>query len=107
MLLKFLTNLFKPKDNSALIALLKSDASVVIDVRTTGEFNSGHMTGSINIPLGELPKNVAKIQKMNKSVVVCCASGMRSKQAEMMLKSQGIDAQNGGSWSAVQRLKQS
>jgi len=35
---------------------------------------------------------------MNKPIVFCCASGMRSGSAASMLKREGIEAYNGGSW---------
>ena len=34
--------------------LLKSEKTVIVDVRTPGEFMGGHVAGSINIPLNEI-----------------------------------------------------
>ena len=101
-------NLFKKADNTALIAALKSGQAVVIDVRTKGEFMSGHVADSLNIPLNEISANVAKIKKMDKTIVFCCASGNRSGQATRLLQAQGLDnIHNGGSWSNVNSLKSS
>lgn len=99
-------NLFKTKDNSALEATIKNDQTVVIDVRTRGEYMGGHVANSLNIPLDEIPANVAKIKKMNKTIVLCCASGNRSGQATRFLKDQGLEnVHNGGSWTDVNHLK--
>ncbi len=72
----------------------------IVDVRTPGEFMGGHVVGSINIPLQELPHRIDEFKKMKK-VVLCCASGARSMQATAYLRNQGVDCVNGGSWLQV------
>lgn len=76
--------------------------AVIIDVRTPGEFQGGHIKGTKNIPLNTLGNQVDNIKKLNKPVIACCASGMRSAQATSILKSNGIEAMNGGSWSSLE-----
>ena len=75
---------------------------IVIDVRSQDEFMGGHVAGSINIPLNEIPEKVNAIKAMGESIVLCCASGNRSGQAQRFLMAQGIDCVNGGSWLDVQ-----
>ncbi len=72
----------------------------IVDVRTPGEFMGGHVAGSINIPLNELPHRVDEFKNMKK-VILCCASGGRSMQATGFLRAQGVNCENGGSWLAV------
>ena len=99
-------NLFSTKDNSALGAVIKDKQTVIIDVRSRGEYMGGHVAGSLNIPLDELPANVSKIKKMNKAIVFCCASGNRSGQATRFIQQQGVEnIYNGGSWTSVNNLK--
>ncbi|MGV8878119.1 MAG: rhodanese-like domain-containing protein [Sphingobacteriaceae bacterium] len=82
--------------------LLKSGAQI-IDVRTKEEFKIGNIKGSVNIPLQVLQNNFSKIKK-DKSVITCCASGMRSASAKGMLKSNGFtEVHNGGSWISLQQ----
>ncbi len=76
--------------------------AVIIDVRTYEEFGSGHIQGSKNIPLQVIGNKVNDIKKLNKPVIVCCRSGMRSAQAESILKNNGIDVINGGGWTSLQ-----
>jgi len=77
--------------------LLESGAQI-IDVRTKGEFQSGHIKGAVNIPLDSLKNNLSKLKK-GKPVITCCASGMRSASAKGLLKANGFaDVHNGGSW---------
>ncbi len=81
---------------------LVAGGAIIIDVRTRGEFQSGHIKGSINIPLDSLRNNFAKIKK-NKPVITCCASGMRSASAKSLLKTSGYsEVYNGGSWYSLQ-----
>lgn len=79
------------------------NGAVIIDVRTQGEFQGGHIKGSKNIPLNTIENQIESIKKMNKPVIACCASGMRSAQAASILKSNGIDAMNGGGWSSLEK----
>lgn len=72
--------------------------AIIIDVRTSGEFSSGHIKGSKNIPLNTISSQIETIKKLHKPVIVCCASGMRSSQAASILKSNGIETMNGGGW---------
>ncbi|MFA6260823.1 MAG: rhodanese-like domain-containing protein [Bacteroidia bacterium] len=73
-------------------------SKTIIDVRTPGEFMGGHVAGSINIPLQELPQRIDEIKAIHTPIVLCCASGNRSGQASAYLKSMGIACENGGSW---------
>ncbi len=77
--------------------------AVIIDVRTSGEFQGGHIKGSKNIPLNTIGNQIESIKKMNKPVIACCASGMRSSQATTILKSNGIEVINGGGWASLQK----
>ncbi|MBS1589795.1 MAG: rhodanese-like domain-containing protein [Bacteroidetes bacterium] len=80
---------------------LVSNGAQIIDVRTPGEFNSGHIKGSVNIPLQNLNGQLSKIKK-DKPVVTCCASGMRSASAKSILKANGFsEVYNGGGWTSL------
>jgi len=76
---------------------LISEGAIIVDVRTTGEYSNGHLKKSINIPLDKLSSQLSKLKK-DKVIITCCASGMRSASAKSILKSNGYEAHNGGSW---------
>jgi len=76
--------------------------AVIIDVRTVGEFREGHIKNSKNIPLDTISSKVNEIKRLEKPVIVCCRSGMRSAQANSILKSNGIDSMNGGGWQSLE-----
>ncbi len=90
--------------NKEKLAQMIQDGAVIVDVRSPGEFQSGHVQGSKNIPLPEIDKKLVEISKWNKPVILCCASGMRSGQATSKLKKFGVEAENGGGWAKVNQL---
>jgi rhodanese-related sulfurtransferase len=96
----FFKNLFKP---SADFAKLVKEGAVIVDVRTKGEFQAGHIEGSKNIPLDTVKNEVEKLKKLNKPIVTVCRSGNRSAMAKSILSSAGIDAYNGGAWTNLKR----
>jgi hypothetical protein len=89
---------FGPKVN---YAQLVKDGAIIIDVRTKGEYQQGHIKGSQNIPLDVLSSNLSKLNK-EKTIITCCASGMRSAQAKSILLSNGFsNVHNGGGWNGL------
>ena len=76
----------------------------VVDVRTPEEFMGGNVAGSINIPLQQITSRVSEIKALQQPIILCCASGGRSEQATMYLKSHGVECENGGSWLEVNAM---
>lgn len=74
----------------------------IADVRTPAEFALGHVPGSINIPLNELPERITEFKQMQQPLLICCASGIRSAQATLILNQNGIPCNNAGSWMNIQ-----
>jgi phage shock protein E len=71
--------------------------AVVIDVRTVGEFESGHLEGALNIPVQEIARVDLSFVKKDQPVVVYCRSGNRSGSAQQILQSKGYNqVHNGG-----------
>ena len=80
---------------------LLEDGASIVDVRTPGEFNSGNIKGSTNISLDKFQSNIKEIEKLNKAVIFCCASGVRSGRATSIAKARGIESYNGGGWRSL------
>ena len=91
------------KRNKQIADYLSNDA-IILDVRTQQEYNSGAIIGSKHIPLQDLRNHVNTLKKLNKSFVVCCASGIRSSKATKFLNLNNIDAINGGGWQSLKHL---
>ncbi|MGW2181377.1 rhodanese-like domain-containing protein [Streptomyces sp. NPDC001732] len=66
----------------------------VIDVRAPGEYASGHVPGALNIPLDRLPEAVPalKAAAARGSLLMVCASGVRSTRACDILAAADVDA---------------
>jgi rhodanese-related sulfurtransferase len=77
---------------------LLANGGIILDVRTKGEFGSGNIKGSKNVPLDTLSTFLNKLDKKT-PIITCCASGMRSGSAKKLLKSNGFtQVYNGGGW---------
>ena len=69
-----------------------SDSSVtLVDVRTPGEFTSGHISGALNIDFesGSFEQDIQKLDK-TKVYAVYCRSGNRSGQATNLMAKDGF-----------------
>jgi len=85
----------------AMLPELRKNGAMLIDVRSAGEFASGHAPGTINIPLQELGSRLGEIPKSS-PVVLCCASGTRSGMAKLLLRTKGYSmVHNVGTWSKL------
>lgn len=77
-----------PAVQSPLKALLDGKA-LVVDVRTPGEFASGHHSRAVNIPVDQVESRIKEFGDKSKPIVVYCASGVRSSRAKQTLESAG------------------
>ncbi len=83
------TLLTVPHSTPAVIAgALVAQRVRVLDVRTLAEHAAGHIVGSLNIPLGQLPARLAEIPT-DRPVVVQCQGGLRSAIAASLLQAHG------------------
>ena len=78
-----------------------NNGAVILDVRTQREWDSGHIENSIHMPLKDLNNRVAEVKALNKPIIACCESGVRSAKAAKFLVINNIDAINGGGWISV------
>jgi phage shock protein E len=102
-MLSIFKNLFK--SNSVDLTQLIKDGAIIIDVRSKSEFATGHVKGSINIPLEQIGSSVEKLKSYN-NIITCCRSGNRSSMAKKTLESVGLrNVVNGGSWQNVNQYK--
>ena len=61
--------------NDGFLTVQNTAGSVLIDVRTEDEFDSGHIPGSINIPLDSLESVYDEISDEETPIFVYCRSG--------------------------------
>jgi len=84
---------------------LKSGA-MVIDVRSPGEFDSGHLLQAYNMPLDRIEVLVAStVRDKSKVLLLHCASGIRSSMAKKRLLDLGYkNVFNLGSYSRAEKI---
>lgn len=80
------------------------DAPLLLDVRTEQEWKTGHVTGSVNLPLSQMHRRLDEIPA-DREVALICRTGYRSSMAASLLESAGysrlLDCVGGmDAWSA-------
>jgi adenylyltransferase/sulfurtransferase len=77
-----------PREVKDLLA--RDPNSLFVDVREQWEAETARITGSVLIPLGEIPSNLQRLENAEQ-VVFFCHHGMRSLDAAAWLRSQGVE----------------
>lgn len=80
----FLSNSTKQEPTESL-----ANNTVVYDVRTSAEFDSGHAEDAILLPLASMQAGVLPQVEKDTPIAVYCRSGNRSSQAAQILKEAG------------------
>lgn len=74
--------------------LTGGERCTLVDVREYPEYAAGRVPGSRLIPLGELERRAAELDR-NKPIYVMCRSGRRSSEAQRKLREAGfVDVRN-------------
>ena len=74
-----------------LISLSNNDSALIVDLRDSDTFNSGHITSSINVPAKDISRRSNELVKTDKSIVLVCETGGASTNAGENLKKEGIE----------------
>jgi rhodanese-related sulfurtransferase len=78
-----------PREVKDLLA--RDDKVLFVDVREPWEYDAAHIEGSVLIPLGQIPSNLARLENAGQ-LVLFCHHGMRSLDAAAWLRAQGVEA---------------
>lgn len=76
--------------DGAELSSLAAEGVRVVDVRTAGEFEAGHIPGAENVPLGGLAA-AAEGWNPAEPVALYCATGSRSAEGAATLRSLGFE----------------
>ena len=96
-----LLSLFGVKSREQKVKEAIEEGAVIVDVRTPQEYNEGHISNSLNIPLNQIEARVSTLKKKEKTIILCCKSGGRAGRAKAILTKNGLKAVNGGSWGGL------
>jgi rhodanese-related sulfurtransferase len=81
-------------------SLAEAGSGVVVDVREHHEWSRGHAAGARHMPLDALPNRYRELPR-DRTVLVICASGNRSRAGARYLASLGFDARSVGGGTAA------
>ncbi|MBE0502222.1 MAG: rhodanese-like domain-containing protein [Desulfuromonadales bacterium] len=71
---------------------MKNVQPLLLDVRTPGEFQSGHIKGAVLIPVQQLQKQLAALTPhKEREILIYCATGNRSTVAARILIENGFE----------------
>ena len=84
---------------STLEEILEENNYTIVDVRTSEEYKEGHVKKAINIPYDEIDENV-ELDK-EKTILVYCRSGRRSKVAYDQLTSLSYEVYDLGAYDSL------
>jgi hydroxyacylglutathione hydrolase len=76
-------------DADGVARRLAAGSALVIDVRSTAEWQAGHIPGARHIPLGELTRKASTLPR-ERPIVVHCQGGARSAIAASLLQAEGV-----------------
>ena len=86
VMMKFNKNIVNVSGTEASKLIRETKDLIVLDVRTKGEYASGHINGSKLMPVNEISSRVSELEKFRgRPILVHCASGGRSPKAVTIL----------------------
>ncbi|WP_047244963.1 rhodanese-like domain-containing protein [Maribacter thermophilus] len=98
--MSFFSSLFKSKSSENINILnaeefqneIKNKKVRLVDVRTSGEYNSGHIKNAVNVDFFNRTAFQKFFSKLNKEepIYLYCRSGNRSRKAAYMLEKMGF-----------------
>lgn len=79
------------RDSASLSAYLsENDTAILLDVRSPGEYESGHIPNAILFPVEEIAQRAEEVLKDKEApIIVYCHSGHRSAKAAKILRNAG------------------
>ena len=82
----------RPDFDGELARYRETPGAVLLDVRAPQEYAGGHVPGSQNVPLNQLPRQIgALVPDLGTPVFVYCLSGARSSRAAALLRRMGYE----------------
>lgn len=74
------------------VMLINRENGIVVDVRDSKEFHSGHIGNAVNLPFAELKARVGELEKYKKRpLILSCAAGDRAAKGAVVLRKHGFE----------------
>lgn len=72
--------------------LINREDAVVLDVRSDGEFNQGHIVNSVNIPQKSVQEQLSKLEKYRgRPIITACRTGQIAQGVGSVLRKNGFE----------------
>jgi rhodanese-related sulfurtransferase len=72
--------------------LINREDAVVLDVRSDGEFNQGHIVNALNIPQKSIQEQLSKLGKYRKRpIIMACRNGQAASGVGSTLRKNGFE----------------
>lgn len=72
--------------------LINREDAVVLDVRSDGEFNQGHIVNAVNIPQKSVQEQLSKLEKYRgRPIITACRTGQVAVNVGSTLKKNGFE----------------
>lgn len=82
----------KPMTSTEVVTALNSDSAVLVDVRSTNDYQAGHIHGAINIPHTKIAGRKSELEKhSNKTIVLVDQMGQHAGTAGKILSKEGFN----------------
>jgi phage shock protein E len=91
LLVFFLTKGNDLQADKSIVSEKIKNGALVVDVRTVGEFQSGHFPNAVNIPIDQTSDRITEYgSDKNKDIILYCQSGARASSVKRMLEKAGF-----------------
>ena len=75
-----------------LETIMRDNNVFLIDVRSSREFEEGHLNSAINIPIFNIKNNIKNVVPNKQSIIILyCSTGYRSQEAKGILTGLGYE----------------
>ncbi|SFC32453.1 Rhodanese-related sulfurtransferase [Marinospirillum celere] len=72
------------------VRLMNRDEAVAVDIRDRKDFNAGHITGAIHLPMSSMDSKLHELEKhKDKQIIVVCRMGNSANMAVTKLQKAG------------------
>ena len=91
LIISFAKGSSKAIGNQQITTMMNRENAVVIDIRGAGDFNKGHLLGSVNIPAAKIKDADKELEKYRGSpIILVDASGMHASAVTQQLQKKGF-----------------
>jgi rhodanese-related sulfurtransferase len=75
-----------------LVTLVNREGAMLVDIRDTKEYSSGHIAGAVSMPVLSIDARISELESCkDKPVVLVCKMGQHASAAGKKLKASGFE----------------